>query len=437
MKIANKNISAITILIVDDNKVNVKLVEKLIEDTGANIVTCFNGKEALEFLKENRADIIVTDLMMPELDGFQLISKVREDIGNDIYIIITTVLENSEDKVKGLELGANDYITKPFNKREFKSRIRIGIREALLKKELIALNHILKKREKDLSAALKEIKKNQALLIHQEKMASFGVLAAGVAHEINNPATFVNVNAATMEKWWKLFEPIFDKAIESGWDIEPALKKLPEMLTRFPKMIQSIKEGAARNSSITSGLKEFARSDNGKRQLVDIRQALEAAMIMTKNYYKYHADLVIENTSEIPKIYGNSQKLEQVFVNMIINAADATEEKVDIMRDRGQPFQGLISIVPSLKKTLEGSIEIVVKDNGVGMDADAVGKVFDPFFTTKPLKKGTGLGMSIVHGIIEDHGGSISIESTKGEGTAFTIALPLEQRKTVSKEHGG
>jgi len=427
------DISEITLLIVDDEKYNIMLVQNLIKDIGVNIFTCFNGREALEVIKENRVDVIVTNILMPELDGFQLISRIREDISKDIYIIIITALEASEDKVKGLELGANDYITKPFDKPELKSRIMIGIRDALLKRELIVSNRILEKKEKDLSLALNEIKKNQAMLIQQEKMVSLGVLSAGIAHEINNPATFVKVNAITMEKWWNLFEPIFDKAIELGWDRELGLKKLSDMSAKFPKMIQSIKEGTARISFITNALRSFARQDHEGKQLVDIQQVFEHTAIITKNQYKYHADLVIGNVSGIPKIFGNHQRLEQVFVNLIVNAADAIKEKVDRMTDGSETFRGLISINTRLEETQEKKIEIVVKDNGIGMDTDAKNKIFDPFFTTKPQERGTGLGLSIVYGIVQDHGGSISIESTKGEGTTVIIVLPIEQN-AQSKE---
>ena len=278
-----------------------------------------------------------------------------------------------------------------------------------------------------------ERKISEECLLQSEKMASIGQLAAGVAHEINNPSTFVNVNAVTMENWWRLFEPILSKATESGWDRELGIEKLSEMLTKFPKMIQSIKEGTARISSITSSLREFARSGHKEKQPVNIQQVIENTIIMSRNQYKYHADLVTENKSEIPIIFGNSQKLEQVFVNLIINATDAIKEKTDIMRDLGQPFKGLISISTSLQETSKKTIEIIVTDNGIGMEPDIMSKIFDPFFTTKSNKKGTGLGISIVYGIVQDHGGKILVESTKEEGSAFTISLPVEKNGLIKE----
>ena len=395
------------ILVADDDFISRSLIRKIIENSGRKALLAEDGVKAWELVQTNKIKIVITDWMMPNMDGLTLCRKIREaKLPNYIYLILITAKDRKEDSVRGLKAGADDYIAKPVYPDELMARIRSGERIIQLEEE--------------------QRKTHMLALLQSEKMASIGQLAAGVAHEINNPATFVNVNACTMEKWWKLFEPIFDKTMESGWDREFGLKKFPDMVARFPKMIQSIKDGAARISSITSALRRYARSDHGKER-VDIRDIVENAATMTKNQYKYHAELVIENGSEIPKIFGNSQKLEQVFINLIINATDAIKEKAEIMKDRGQSFQGLISIIAGLRETPEKRVEIVVKDNGIGMETDVVKKVFDPFFTTKPKDKGTGLGMSIVYGIIQDHRGNISVESPKGEGVAFTITLPIEQ----------
>lgn len=426
MRIPYIGFPEISLLIVDDEKYNIMLLENLVKDMSVNIFTSFSGKQALEIIENNGVDVVITNIETPDLNGLQLISRIRENAGKDIYIIIVTALEELEIKVKGLELGANDYITKPFNLPELKSRIRIGIREAFLKKQLISSNRILEKREKELSHALEEIKKNQAMLIQQGKMASLGILSAGIAHEINNPAAFINVNATTMEKWWKLFVPLFDRAIEMGLDRELGLEKLSEMRDKFPKMIQSLKEGVARISIITDALRTFALSDRGEKQWVDMKQIVEHALVMTKNRYKYHADLSIECDPQVPKIHINFQRLEQVFVNLIINAADAIKEKKDAMTVGGKSFMGLLSIRIQ-GESAGGKITISVKDNGIGMNADLLSHIFDPFFTTKPPHRGTGLGLSIVYGIVEDYNGTISIESKEWEGTTFIIILPVKE----------
>ena len=212
-------------------------------------------------------------------------------------------------------------------------------------------------------------------------------------------------------------------------------EKLSEMRAKFPKMIQSLKEGVARISIITNALRTFALSDRGEKQWVDMNQIVEQALVMTKNRYKYHADLSIECDPQAPKIYVNFQKLVQVFVNLIINAADAIKEKKDAMTVGGEFFMGLLSIRIQGEST-GGKISIGVTDNGIGMKADFLSNIFDPFFTTKHPDRGSGLGLSIVYGIIEDHNGAISVESKEGEGTTFTIILPVKENDKDADSYG-
>ncbi|NVM22666.1 MAG: response regulator [Desulfobacterales bacterium] len=345
---------------------------------------------------------------MPLYEPYEQLADARENVFAGTHIVARNITERK---------WAQDALQKAY-----------GELERRVEERTVELARAVEQLQNEIT----ERKRAEEQLLQSKKLASIGQLAAGIAHEINNPASFISVNAVTMEKWWKLFEPILDKAMDLGLDREVGVKKVSDMIGKFHGMIESVKEGTARISKITGGLTQFSRSDHEKREPVDIRQALETAVVMTGNQYRYHADLVVEGESDLPKIFGNSQKLEQVFVNLIVNASDAIKEKTDIMKDRNESFRGLISITAFFKKTPEKAIEIVVKDNGVGMDADVMEKVFDPFYTTKPRGKGTGLGMSIVYGIIRDHGGSISVESREGEGTAFTITLLLEQRKAKS-----
>ncbi len=185
-------------------------------------------------------------------------------------------------------------------------------------------------------------------------------------------------------------------------------------------------EGAARISSITNALRSFARPETGEKQFFDIRMVFDQAAIITRNKYKYDADFLIEDNVELPNVFGDRQKLEQVFVNLIVNASDAIKEKMDALKGPGNNFRGAITVNTVLcNLSGEKKIKIIFKDNGSGMEPVLTNKIFDPFFTTKPLEMGTGLGLSIAYGIIKDHGGDIAVESKKGEETVFTITLPL------------
>ncbi len=301
--------------------------------------------------------------------------------------------------------------------------------EKKLKEYGLKLEEMVADRTKELENALENLKKTQDQFLHVEKMASIGQLAAGVAHEINNPTTFVNVNAHTMEKWWKLMAPLFEKAIVNGWDKELGINKLDSMKETFPEMIQAIKNGASRISSITGALRSFARADHTSKEMFNIYESLESAVMITKNQYKYHADLTIKKEDEMLEIYGNSQQMEQVFINMIVNASHTIEDKVELMLSRNKDFKGLIKITLQILEYQNSIVEVLIQDNGMGMNSETKKKLFDPFFTTKVQDKGTGLGMSIVYGIISEHDGSISVDSQKGEGTTFIIHLPVVKKK--------
>lgn len=394
------------VLVVEDEGIVAAVIKDTVINLGYDVpAVVFTGEEAVKKAEALRPDLVLMDIgLKGAMDGIQAAEEILKRF--NIPVIYLTAYADKKTLQRAKITEPFGYILKPFEERELHTNIEIALYKYKVEQER---------------------KKLEVQLYQSHKMAAIGKLAAGVAHEINNPATFVKVNAVTMAKWWKLLGPIYSKVLESGWDREPGLEKLSDMLPKFSKMIQAIEKGVKRISSITSALREFARSDHQEKQLVDIRRVVESAVMVTENQYKHHADLVNKNGFEIPKIVGNSHKLEQVFVNLIINAADATKEKVEIMRDRGESFQGLISISTSLQGTKAERINMVVKDNGIGMDTAGMQKVSDPFFTTKSVGKGTGLGLSIVYGIIEDHGGDISVDSTKGEETTFTITLPCNQ----------
>ncbi|THB66301.1 MAG: GAF domain-containing protein [Gammaproteobacteria bacterium] len=278
-----------------------------------------------------------------------------------------------------------------------------------------------------------QLSQTQNQLVQQEKMASIGQLAAGVAHEINNPIGFVlsNVNtlaeyAGTFISLLKEYETLVknlasgnrDSARVSMQTIRDIKKKedVDYMLEDIEELVTDSLDGMERVRSIVAGLKSFARVDTEtETQQADINECIQSTLKLVWNELKYNCK-VETDYGEIPEIECFPGQLNQVFMNLMVNASHAIEKK------------GLIKI-----KTFEGDNEniiITITDNGSGIEKENISKLFNPFFTTKEVGKGTGLGLSISYGIIEKHNGTIDVESTVGEGTTFTIKLPIAHRRS-------
>lgn len=274
-----------------------------------------------------------------------------------------------------------------------------------------------------LEQALADLKNSQNQLVQTEKMASLGVLAAGVAHEINNPIGYISSNfnslktglqdiQAFINETQKMIEK--DTSIESVRDDWQALLKkydLKYTLEDFVDLSNETAEGLNRVKQIVADLRAFTREDKAEKTVVDINDTLRGSINILENQTKYHAN-VITKLSEIPTIMGYAGKLSQVFTNLISNANQAVDDN------------GTIHVFT--EKTADG-IKISVQDNGHGITEDNMKNLFTPFFTTKPVGVGTGLGLSISHGIVEEHGGKILVSSEVGIGTIFTVLIPLTQ----------
>lgn len=274
-----------------------------------------------------------------------------------------------------------------------------------------------------LEQALADLKNSQNQLVQTEKMASLGVLAAGVAHEINNPIGYISSNFNSLKtglqdiqefinETQKMIEK--DTSIESVRDDWQALLKkydLKYTLEDFVDLSNETAEGLNRVKQIVADLRAFTREDKAEKTVVDINDTLRGSINILENQTKYHAN-VITKLSEIPTIMGYAGKLSQVFTNLISNANQAVDDN------------GTIHVFT--EKTADG-IKISVQDNGHGISEDNMKNLFTPFFTTKPVGVGTGLGLSISHGIVEEHGGTILVSSEVGIGTIFTVLIPLTQ----------
>lgn len=238
----------------------------------------------------------------------------------------------------------------------------------------------------------------QARLALSERLASVGTLAAGVAHEINNPLAWISSN---------LHFAIDELKVLRQTAPAPVLDEVAEALN-------DARTGAERVSTIVRDLKHFSRAQDDQTTLIDVRRVLESAITMARNEIRHRAHLE-RRFAEVPMVKGNEGKLSQVFLNLLINAAHALPEG-DVSNQ---------AIVVSTELDARGLVRVLVSDTGKGIEPDVLPHIFDPFFTTKPVGQGTGLGLSICHTIVSGLGGTIHVESTPGRGSTFTVQLPV------------
>lgn len=267
----------------------------------------------------------------------------------------------------------------------------------------------------DLEQANADILDAQTQVVQTAKMASLGQLVSGVAHELNNPIGFIHSNMGHLKEYSEVLIKIIESIpLDSAKDLEKLKKELDyEYIVKdLPKLIQSCEDGSKRTRDIVLGLRSFSRLEEAQRQEVSIHEGLESTIRLLHSEFQSRIE-IIKNYGDIPKVFCYPSQLNQVFMNILSNSAQS-------ILDKGQ-----IIIVTELSKNKE-NINIIISDNGEGMSESVQGKIFDPFYTTKPTGVGTGLGLSISYGIIKKHEGVISVKSEEGQGTSFTISIPLK-----------
>jgi two-component system, NtrC family, sensor kinase len=555
------------------------LLKKALGKLKATVLTATTGLEALDLLVNEQPRIVITDWMMPELDGLELCRRIRVEHNDPYkYVIITTGKHDKQDLLEAFSAGADDYICKPYDIGELYARLNTGkriiqledkhktLQETLIHSrnkirttfdalpeeilsvdtqlKVVSMNQTLlnqssgqfrdyyespcdmltedgdsdfyrqqvkekaqdcietgqgqvyldrylgsdaKERVKERSVipikdddgkvfqitfmsrditekyrrneevkrlnqklkllsseliqknsklenALDNLERTQAQMLQSEKMASIGQLAAGVAHEINNPTGFVSSNLKTLgdylEDMMRLYTDYQEmkKALEELPDgqlpekqialLEKVVATEEDIDIDFIRedsegLIDECREGTERIKKIVEDLKHFAHPGEEKMKATDINAGLESTLNVVNNELKYKATIVKE-FGDLPLVQAYPQQLNQVFMNILVNAAQSIEKS------------GEIKIVT----TSDGDKVVVrISDTGCGIAAENLNKIFDPFFTTKDVGKGTGLGMNIAYNIINKHQGRIRAESQVGEGTTFIIELPCQEQQ--------
>ncbi|MCC5621323.1 sensor histidine kinase [Nostoc sp. CHAB 5715] len=422
------------ILVVDDTTTNLEIVFNILTNIGFDVITDNNGESAIKQIESRLPDLILLDVMMPGIDGFETCKRLKENLAtSDIPVIFMTADSDTESKVKGLNIGAVDYITKPFHEEELLARIQTHLQLRNLTK---TLEKRVAERTAALSKALKDLQESQLQLVQIEKMSVLGELVAGVAHEINNPVGFIHGNLGHASVYFQdminlinLYQQHYPNPVPEIQE-EIAAIDLKYMLVDLPNLISSMKEGVQRIRNISTSLRTFSRADSDRKVYCNIHDGIDSTIMILKHRLKASEDRpdiqIIRDYGNLPEIECFIGQLNQVFMNLLANAIDALEESNvgrTYIEIEANPNQVLIqtSLTENKKHIL-----IRIKDNGVGMSPDVQQKIFDHLFTTKPVGQGTGLGLSIARQIIvEKHGGTLEVNSTPGQGSEFIIKLSI------------
>ncbi|MEG4571439.1 response regulator [Microcoleus sp. N3A4] len=421
----------IEILVVDDLRDNLRLLSNLLLEQGYEVRTAINGTMALRSAQSEPPDLILLDINMPDIDGYEVCRQLKaSEETRNIPVIFISALDDALDKVKAFKVGGVDYITKPFQVEEMLIRIETQL---TVQRFTQTLEQQVEKRTTELSQTLDHLKQTQVQLIQHEKLSALGNLVAGVAHEINNPIGFIagNLNEAQQTVQDLVAHLNLYRTQASANDIADHAEAidLDYLIADLPKMIDSMKMGCDRLCNISTSLRTFSRADKDYKVPFNIHEGINSTILILKHRLKANelrpAIEVITEYGNLPKIDCFPGQLNQVFINIIANAIDALDES-----NIGQSFQEIETNPSRIKITtsLENQrVKITIADNGKGMSEEVKQKIFDHLFTTKEVGKGTGLGLAIARQIVvEKHGGTIEVNSVLREGTEFTIFLPVK-----------
>ncbi|TVP60834.1 MAG: hybrid sensor histidine kinase/response regulator [Nodularia sp. (in: Bacteria)] len=423
------------ILLVDDNANNLKVLSEAIKGCGWKALMATDGESAIEQTEYAHPDLILLDVMMPGIDGFETCRRLKANPHTEnVPVIFMTALSDATDKVKGLEIGAVDYITKPFQQEEVIARLKLHLKISHLTR---TLEYRVEERTLELSQSLQQLQQTQLQLIQSEKMSTLGQLVAGIGHEINNPIGFISINCSHIENYVQDLLNLVNLQQEKLPQPDPEIEALVEeidleyMIEDLPKILGSMYQGINRLKDISLSLRTFARSDITSQVEFQIHEGIDSTLMLLKHRLKDQGDRpkieIIKQYGNLPAITCYPGQLNQVFMNMIANAIDAFEDLHANQRKANiaSSYPYTITITTSLDDQ-QKSVIIYIEDNALGIPPEVQAKIFEPSFTTKPVGKGTGLGLAISYQIIVDkHNGNINCNSTTGKGTKFIVTLPF------------
>jgi two-component system NtrC family sensor kinase len=435
------------VLVVDDVEANLTAMDALLSELDCEIVLARSGNEALLTLLKRNFAVVLLDVQMPEMDGYEVARYARENPATrDVPIVFLTaggtarsgldnqrsgarrLDENMTDQnvLKGYGSGAVDFLFKPVNPNILRSKVRVFLELDQGRRQLVQAHHELEAKNRELAEtaqakaaladrfqqanvelerAYKELTATQASLIQTAKMASLGELVAGIAHEINNPLSYCVSHVETVKRCLSVVGSRAGDALN-----EPSLLSTWE---RAQSRLGDMSLGLARITDLVLKLRTFSRLDEGEMKRVDVKECIDS--VLTILSHRMAPRIAVSLTCDPPeRIECNPELFNQALMNLLSNAIDAIsgEGKIHVHSGRSGDMYTLS-----------------VSDTGSGIDPKVRDRIFEPFFTTKPIGVGTGLGLSIAYSIVQKHGGTLEALDAPGGGTRMLLSVPLAAKK--------
>jgi signal transduction histidine kinase len=366
------------VLLVEDDTDLREAVCDALTDVGYDVVTAVDGSDGLRRLRESRPDVVVLDLMMPKLDGWQFRIAQRSD---PMLAMVPVVAISASGSATAAAIDADAFLRKPLDAE----RLRGAIEE-------VTAAHA---RHRDLTK-----------VVESDRLATLGTLAASLAHEINNPLTYVLLQLAQVRR---LLPPLATDGNRG-------------QVEQLEDLVRSALEGSERIRGIMTAIRTFSRIDEVSMKPLDVRVPIEAALKLVSNELRHRARIVTHFVDP-PLVTGNEGRLGQVFLNLFTNAIHALPE--------GEAQEHEVRVTARADDA--GDLVVEVADTGSGIPPHALPHLFEPYFSTKPVGQGTGLGLSISRNIIASHGGTIGVTTELGHGSTFRILLPARARNEAQR----
>ncbi|MEH1938367.1 MAG: response regulator [Nostoc sp.] len=420
------------ILVVDDTPDNLRLLSAMLTAQGFEVRKALNGKMALTACQMVLPDVILLDINMPDMDGYQVCQQLKADDKTcEVPVIFISALDDVVDKVKAFDVGGVDYIAKPFHGAEVVLRIENQINLRLLQVKLQEKNFLLQQ-------ALDNLKASQVKQIQNEKMVALGQLVAGLAHEINNPISFIYGNLQYAGQYVQDLVNMIEVYQQEYPKPTPKIQQIAKnidlnfIIKDLQNLIGAMYRGSDRIREIVLALQHFSRHDEAEMKRVNIHEDIENTLVMLQHRLREAADrpaiVVVKDYGNLPLVTCYTSELNQVFMHLLNNAIDAIEEGVENQSPTPYSLLPTPQIWIHTEVTDLNMVKIAIADNGPGIEESLRSRLFDPFFTTKSVGKGSGLGLSISYQIIvQKHRGNITCTSSVGKGAEFAIEIPIEQ----------